>query len=72
MSEAVEQYERAVLIEPGLAEAHYNLGAALMQAGRASEAAEQFEEVLQIHPNDAEALNNLARAQALPQSSPAR
>ena len=72
VSEAVEQYERAVLIEPGLAEAHYNLGAALMQAGRASEAAEQFEEVLQIHPNDAEALNNLARAQALPQSSPAR
>jgi protein O-mannosyl-transferase len=42
------------------ADAHYNLGSALMEKGRAGEAVAQFQNALQINPGYPGALNNLA------------
>lgn len=44
---------------PLAAQAHYNLGNDLMQAGRSAEAVGQFEETVKIDPNYAPAYNNL-------------
>ena len=46
-------------MNPGLAEAHNNLGNALGSEGRTAEAIEQFEQALRIEPGFAEAHNNL-------------
>jgi Flp pilus assembly protein TadD len=47
-SEAIEQFEQALKINPGDAKAHYNLGAVLQQTGRFSEATQQFDQALKL------------------------
>ena len=51
-------------IDPAYAEAHNNLGNALVQTGRAPEAIDHYKEALRITPNSADAHNNLAAALA--------
>jgi len=71
-SEAIDQYEQALRINPEYAEAHNNLGAALGQMGRISEAIEQLKAALRISPNDVVAKNNLTKLQALQKTTPAK
>jgi tetratricopeptide (TPR) repeat protein len=53
-------------LKPDFAEAHTNLGSALItQPGRLPEAIEHFEAALRANPDYAPARNNLARARQL-------
>ena len=52
--EAIGHYEQALRIKPDYAEAHYNLGIALEQAGRVQEAIGHYEQALRIKPDFAE------------------
>jgi len=58
--EAIEHFEQAARLKPGLAESHYNLGSALARVGQTREAVREFEEALRLEPNDAQTHNNLA------------
>jgi tetratricopeptide (TPR) repeat protein len=58
--EAIEQYERALRIEPDYAAAHNYLGDELLQAGKVSEAITHYEQALRLAPNNASAQYNLA------------
>jgi tetratricopeptide (TPR) repeat protein len=49
-------------LNPGVAEAHGNLGTALLQQGRYEEAIAEFRQALQINPADAGAHINLGNA----------
>ena len=49
----------------GIADAHYNLGVAFYQQGRAVEAIRQFQEVIRLKPDHAQAHNNLGAALGL-------
>lgn len=67
MGEAVVQYEEAVRLKPGYAEAHSNLGNALSSEGRTREAIAQYEEALRLEPGLVEAHCNLGLLlQAIP------
>jgi len=57
--EAIQQYQRALRINPDYAEAHKKLGVALVRLGRLPEAITQYEQTLRISPDDAEAHDNL-------------
>jgi len=70
LSEAIEQFERALEIKPDYPQAHINLGNALIPTGRLSEAIEQFEQALKIKPGSAEAHNNLGVALILTGRAP--
>jgi tetratricopeptide (TPR) repeat protein len=60
LPDAIDQYERALLIKPDLAEAESNLGNALAEMGQRQEALGHYVQALQLKPEDAEAHNNLA------------
>ena len=60
LSDAAEQYAEALKIDPKVAEAHNNLGFALMSMGRIQEAKTHYEQTLRLNPDYAEAHNNLA------------
>ena len=62
MDEAISQYQEALQIDPDYAEAHINLGTALLQEGRLDEAIPHFQKALQINPGYAKAHNNLGNA----------
>jgi tetratricopeptide (TPR) repeat protein len=62
--EAIVQYEEALQLKPGYAEAHNNLGNALESLGRTKEAVAQYAEALRLEPNLAETHYNLGRALA--------
>ncbi|MGH7993499.1 MAG: tetratricopeptide repeat protein, partial [Limisphaerales bacterium] len=62
VEEAVAQYQKALQINPGFAEAHNDLGAALFQQGKVDEAIVQYQRALQIKPDYAEACCNLGSA----------
>ena len=62
--EAVRQYENALRIRPGYAEAHNNMGVALAAQERYREAIVQYGEALKIWPTYAAAHNNLGTALA--------
>jgi tetratricopeptide (TPR) repeat protein len=48
----VAEYREALRLDPGSADAHYNLGAALLQLpGRQQEALAEFEMVLRLKPS---------------------
>ena len=57
--EAERQYERALLLNPGLARAHNNLGTARARQGRFAEASAHLAEVVRLEPGNASAYNNL-------------
>jgi len=51
-------------INPDYAEAHNNLGSALIQTGHALEAIDHFKQALRMNPNSADTHNNLGAALA--------
>jgi tetratricopeptide (TPR) repeat protein len=64
-SDAIPQYEAALRLEPNFAEAHYNLGAALLRVpGRALDAKMHFQEALRIRPNFEQAQEALQQLQS--------
>jgi protein O-mannosyl-transferase len=65
VDEALEQFQKALEINPNYAQANYNLGVALFQKGELDEAIAQFQEVLRLKPDFSSAQDNLAKAQAL-------
>ncbi len=60
IAEAMNLFREELRINP--AEAHYNLGFALLRKGRTSEAIDQYEQALRINPDYADVRNNLASA----------
>jgi tetratricopeptide (TPR) repeat protein len=60
--EAIAQYQKAVEINPGYAEARNNLGNVLLQQGKVDEAIVQLQRALEIKPDFADAHNNLGNA----------
>jgi len=57
--EGMDHLAEAIRLEPDFAEAHFALGAALLEAGRREEAAAEFGRVLQLRPGDRSALRML-------------
>ncbi len=55
----MQAFSKALQIEPDHAEAHNNLGAALLGQGRLEEAIASFSKALQIKPDFVEAHSNL-------------
>jgi tetratricopeptide (TPR) repeat protein len=64
LEEAIEQFRRALRIDPRFAEAHNNLGVALAKQGRLVEAIAEVREALRLKPDLTEANVNLARMEA--------
>jgi len=63
-AEAAAEWRKAVAINPKEASNHFNLGAALFDAGSAVEAIAQYKQALDLSPEYAEAHTNLAAALA--------
>jgi type IV pilus biogenesis/stability protein PilW len=59
LAEAVEEYLKAIEIDPLNAEAHNNLGLAYKDMGELNKAAEEYQKVLAIEPKYEKAYNNL-------------
>ena len=64
IDEAVAQYERAHILRPDSAEAHNNLGVALVAQGRIDEAVTHYERAIALSPGHVSAHNNLGTALA--------
>ncbi len=62
IDDAVALYERGLSLRPDSADAHYNLGAALVMQGRIDDAATHFERAGILNPNHVNAHNNLGVA----------
>lgn len=60
--EAIAAYRRALEIEPGLADAHVNLGRLLHERGKAAEAESHYRQALAARPDDTTAAFNLGVA----------
>ena len=60
--EAVDQFKKAIEIEPDYALAKNNLGTTLNEMGKQSEAVNYFKKAIQNDPNLVEAYNNLGNA----------
>jgi tetratricopeptide (TPR) repeat protein len=58
-AEAIDEYQKALEIEPDFLEARYNLANALSSLGRPTEAIDQYHKAFEINPGNAEAHNNL-------------
>lgn len=59
IDDAVAHYERALFLRPDHADAHNNLGSALLSQGKADDAAAHFGRALALDPDHAAAHNNL-------------
>ena len=57
--EAIEQYRRALRIQPLDADTHYSLGELLQRRGRPDEAASEYRETLRINPRHVAAAQRL-------------
>jgi tetratricopeptide (TPR) repeat protein len=64
LTEAIEHYRQALLIDPGYAKAHNNLGNALFVRGELAEAIEHYRQALRVDPAHAKAHYNLGAALA--------
>jgi len=62
VAEAIEQFRKALEINPHLAVAHNNLGLALQSQGHDAEAVDQYRKAVEVNPCFARAHFNLARA----------
>ena len=62
ISKAVTQYEKAIQIDPNVADAHNNLGYLFFKQGKADEAVQCFRRALALNPNYVDAINNLGNA----------
>jgi len=61
LTKAIAHFEKAITIQPNYADAHCNLGNALLQSGRYRDAILCFREALSIDPNFTEVYYNLGR-----------
>ena len=59
IDEAVALYKRGLSLKPDYADAHSNLGVALLSRGRVDEAVEHYERALALNPDHVHANNNL-------------
>ena len=60
--EAMAAYRQALELEPGLADAHLNLGRLLHERGQTTDAERHYRQALTAHPEDATAAYNLGVA----------
>ena len=60
--EAIQQFQAAIRLRPGYADAHSNLGVALAKRGQTDEAIREFREALRLKPDHANAHYNLGIA----------
>jgi tetratricopeptide (TPR) repeat protein len=60
-AQALKYLQRAIALEPGLPEAHYNLGVLLEDSYQYDLAATQYRQVIAASPQDVRSYNNLAR-----------
>ena len=68
--EAIEEYGKALAVNPDYVEAHNSLGIALFSTGRIAEAREHFEKALRINPRYRPAQYNLAKLERSQTSPP--
>lgn len=61
--QAIQDFQKAIAVQPGFKPAHNNLGGIYLLQGRARDAIVEFKEVVRIDPNDSQAYFNLARAE---------
>ena len=61
-AEAILAFEKAVYINPGLAESQMNLGNLYLRGGRAEEAIKRYRLAAEINPYDAKIFSNLGNA----------
>jgi tetratricopeptide (TPR) repeat protein len=64
-SRALEQFQRAIAIDPGSAAAHFHAGAVLRSIKDYPQASRMFERAVQLDPKDADALHQLAAVRTL-------
>jgi serine/threonine protein kinase len=64
LDDAIASYREAMRLNPGDADAHYNLGHALGKKGLVDEAIASCREAIRLNPGDADAHNNLGNALA--------
>ena len=57
--EAIDAYQKVILLKPDLAEVYSNMGVALKEQGKFDKAIEAHQEALSINPNYAEAYSNI-------------
>ena len=62
VDEAIANYRKALVLQPDLAEAHNNLGSALVSQGRVDEALASYKNAVASRPDYAEAHSNLGLA----------
>jgi Flp pilus assembly protein TadD len=62
INEAISEYQEAVRLAPGYAEARLHLGVALGMKGQLDEAISQFQEVIRLEPDDVDARYDLGTA----------
>jgi predicted O-linked N-acetylglucosamine transferase (SPINDLY family) len=62
LDEAIEVYEKALLLEPSYADGFCNMGNALHDKGKMDEAIEAYTKALSIDPDHADAHNNMGNA----------
>ncbi len=60
---AEQDFRRAIILSPDLAEARFGVGVVLAEAGKLEQAAEAFRAVLRIRPDDPAARENLRRVE---------
>ncbi|SVD30657.1 uncharacterized protein METZ01_LOCUS383511, partial [marine metagenome] len=60
LDSAVQNYEKALSINPDYAKAHYNLGGALQGLGKLHDSVKSYENSTALEPENAQAHNNLA------------
>ena len=56
---SIEAYNKALVIMPDYADAHYNMGMALQEQGKLEEAIKAYKKALAIKPDYADAYNNM-------------
>ena len=60
---SIDEYKKALSLNPDYPEAHYNLGLIFKALGRKEDGKKEFEEALRIVPNFKEAKDNLEELQ---------
>jgi tetratricopeptide (TPR) repeat protein len=62
LDEGITSHHKAIVLNPNLPEAHYNLGITLRSLGRLDEAIASYREALTRNPDYAEAHSNLGNS----------